>query len=198
MPKDEYAIVLDFLPEGYPTDTRPSHLRKPVAQVITEQNFVLLEVIPKEGVTLELHERVYIGEGVRDKIKHIKRRLTRQELTPAAEGELKYVVEKLVEKNEKRFIEFFNKAGPITPRLHALELLPGIGKQHMKKIIEEREKKPFESFEDIKKRLKLIPDPKKMVVERILKELTGETRYYIFTPKFKKKPGATVLDAKEL
>ena len=62
------------------------------------------------------------------------------------------------------------------PRLVAI---PGIGKKHMWEIIESR-RKPFESLADIKQRLPLIADPKKGVKERILKELKGDEKYYLF------------------
>ena len=66
-------------------------------------------------------------------------------------------------------------------RRHQIELLPGIGKKHMNEILEEREKAPFTSFKDIKERVKLIPDPEKAVIKRILQELQGEEKYSLFT-----------------
>ncbi|MFA4640960.1 DUF655 domain-containing protein [Pyrococcus kukulkanii] len=175
---EEYAYVLDYLPNGYP-DLRTGHyLGKPVAQVIGEKAFTLLEVTPKED--LMLYERVFIGKGNRDKIAMINKKLSYEELTDTAKAELPYVIEEIVKNNEERFIKFFNVAPPITNRLHSLELLPGIGKKHMWDIIEEREKKPFESFEDLKKRVKGLPDPVKMIAKRILEELQGKDKYRIF------------------
>ena len=94
--------------------------------------------------------------------------------------ELENVINKLVEEREKEFVEFFNKCGPISTRLHTLEILPGIGKKHMWDILEARKEKPFESFEDIKKRVKLIPDPKQSIVRRILEELQEKDKYKLF------------------
>jgi len=65
--------------------------------------------------------------------------------------------------------------------MHQLELLPGLGKKHMWEILEAREEKPFESFEDIKKRIKLMPDPKRIIIKRILQELEGNEKHRIFT-----------------
>ena len=39
--KEENAIVLDFLPNGYPFDERPSYMKTPIAQVIGKEHFVL-------------------------------------------------------------------------------------------------------------------------------------------------------------
>ena len=60
-----------------------------------------------------------------------------------------------------------------------MELIPGIGKKTMWTILEERRKKPFESFEDIRNRSKA-PDPVVAITERIVRELRGEERYYLF------------------
>lgn len=47
-------------------------------------------------------------------------------------------------------------------------------------IINERKVKLFESFEDIKNRVKLIPDPKQAIIKRILEELEGKDKYRLF------------------
>ena len=70
--------------------------------------------------------------------------------------------------------------------MHQLELLPGIGSKHLWEILEERKKKPFESFEDIKKRVSLIPDPEKMITKRIIEELEDKDKYRLFVPRFEK------------
>ncbi|ADT83369.1 MULTISPECIES: DUF655 domain-containing protein [Thermococcus] len=177
---EEYAYVLDYLPTGYidMEHFRMKRDNKPVAQVIGEKAFTLLEVVPKAD--LMLYERVFIGKGQRDKILMINRKLRYEDLTPTAKAELPYVVEEIVKNNEHRFIRFFNIAPPITNRLHSLELLPGIGKKHMWEIIEERQRQPFESFEDLRHRVKGLPDPVKMIAKRILDELQGKDRYRLF------------------
>ena len=179
--KEEYAIVLDFLPNGHPFDNKPGYLKTPIAQTIGKDHFVLLELVPKKGNFLQPHEEVYIGEGKRDKIHHIYGKINYERLTQTAKEELNFIVEELVKKHEAKFIEFFNKAGPINTRRHQLELLPGIGKKHMTEILERRTEKEFKDFNDIKTRVKLMPDPEKIIAKRILTELQGEDRYNLFT-----------------
>lgn len=175
--RDENAIVLDFLPMGYATGRKP----EPIAQVLGEKYFSLLEVVPRRDVTLKQGDKIYIGEAKREQIDHIKRRITIKDLTNFAKAELEHIIEEMVAKNEQKFVEFFNKAQPVTTRLHQLELLPGIGKKHMWSIIEERKRGDFKSFEDIKNRIKLLPDPKASVIKRILEELENEEeRYRLF------------------
>ena len=64
--------------------------------------------------------------------------------------------------------------------MHQIELLPGLGKKHMWEIIEERKVEPFKDFEDIKKRVKLMPDPKKIIISRIISEITGDEKHHLF------------------
>ena len=178
--KEETTIVLDFLPNGYPYDDRPMYMKTPIAQAVGKEHFVLLELVPKKGIHLQPFEEVYIGDGKRDKIHHIVGKIALGKLTATAKSELEFVIKDIVEKNEKRFVEFFNKAQPLSTRMHQLELLPGLGKKHMWQIIEARDEKPFESFSDLKSRVKLMPDPEKTIIKRILQELEGAEKHKIF------------------
>jgi len=180
--KDEWAIVLDYLPHGY----YGMRISQPVAQVLGEEYFSLLEVIVRDGVHLKVGSRVYIGDGKREEVKFIKRRIDFKDLTGASKEEVTDIVEKLVKTKPEKFLEFFNKAGPITTRLHQLELLPGIGKKHLWAIIAAKKEKSFESFEDLKKRVSMLPDPEKMIIKRILEELEDKDKYRLFVPRFEK------------
>ncbi|MBU2617944.1 MAG: DUF655 domain-containing protein, partial [Euryarchaeota archaeon] len=73
--KEDYVWVLDYLPYGHPDDPRPVYQKKPIVHGVGESHFVLLESIPKEGIVPEVHKKVYIGEGDREEIDHVKRRL---------------------------------------------------------------------------------------------------------------------------
>jgi putative nucleotide binding protein len=88
-------------------------------------------------------------------------------------------VENIVTDNESQFVEYLNNAQPLTPRIHALELIPGIGKIYMKNMIEEREKKKFESYLDLQERVGL-KEPIRHISERIMDEITGESRMNLF------------------
>jgi putative nucleotide binding protein len=177
--REENIIVLDFLKNGYVDDFRPMHKKTPIVHGIGVNTFALFELVPKKDIFLQPGQQVYIGEGKRDEIHHIVGRIPHSKLTQTAKDELEYVIKDLVNKNEKAFVDFFNKAQPLTMRMHQLELLPGLGKKHMWEIIEERQE-PFKSFEDIKSRVKLIPDPQKLIIKRILLELEGEEKYRLF------------------
>jgi len=174
--KEETAIVLEYLPNGYPLEKK----MMPLAQAIGETNYTLLELIPRRGIKLEPGEIVYIGQGKRDKIYYILGRLPKEKLTESAKQQLEEFIKKVVEKKEQEFAAFFNKADAISKRFHQIELLPGFGKKHMKDIIKQRQEKPFESFEDMKARIPNLPDPRKAVEKRMFKELTQVERYNLF------------------
>lgn len=176
MKKEEYAIVLEYLPNGYPLEGR----MMPIAQAIGETNLTLLELVPRRGINLETGERVYIGEGKRDKVYYILGRLNREKITESAKNQLQEVIRKIIKEQEQKFVEFFNTADAINKRIHKIELIPGLGKKHMQEILKQRKEKIFESLGDMKKRIQNLPDPEKAVEKRIMKELTNVERYNLF------------------
>ncbi|MET1101683.1 MAG: DUF655 domain-containing protein [Pyrodictiaceae archaeon] len=177
---EEFAYVLDYKPLGNPTDRHPQHRSMPIVQLIGEDYFMLLEGIPRKDAEVEIGERVYIGpiERLRLKIHHIDAEITYDDLTSIAREALPEILKQIIRSKEQLFIEFYNMADAITIRLHSLELLPGIGKKTVIKIIEQRSIKPFTSFDDIKNRVGI--DPLQPLVERIILELQGKEKYYLF------------------
>jgi len=174
--RDETAVVLDFLPKGHATG-RP----EPLVQLLGNKYFTLLEAVAREGIVVKHGDKVYIGDGERKEIDHIKRRINMNDLTTFARSELPFIIEKIVKDEEARFVDFYNKSQPISTRVHQLELLPGIGKKHMFDILGERKKAPFKSFEDIKSRIRLLSDPANLIAKRIVKEMENENeRFRLF------------------
>lgn len=177
MAKEETAIILEYLPNGYALEKK----MMPIAQAIGKNNLTLLELVPRRGVTMDIDEEVYIGEGKRDKVYYILGRLKREKLTEAAKNQLQEVIARTVKEQEARFVKFFNEAPAINKRLHQIELLPGLGKKHTKEILNQREEKEFESFKEMKERVQNLPDPEKAIEKRIFQELTNIERYNLFT-----------------
>jgi putative nucleotide binding protein len=177
---EEYAYVLDFLSYGRPSSERPRRVAAPTVQVIGETYFTLLEAELKLGASANPHERIYVGRERREKIERVMGRISYQELTASAKAELQPVLEELIKNQEDRFVAFFNISQPVTPRMHALELLPGIGKKSMWQIVNAREKAQFVSFKDIQERTST-SDPVRILARRIVDELSGEGKYRLFT-----------------
>lgn len=176
MAKEEKAIVLDFLPYGYPLEDK----MMPLAQAMGTDHLTLLQLVPRRGEKFEVGEEVYIGEGKRDKVQYILGRCPREKLTETAKTQIEDQIIKFIEADEMKFVTFFNEAQAINTRLHQFELLPGFGKKHTQAILEARDENPFESFEDLKTRVHNIPDPKNVVVKRIFEELTQIQRHNLF------------------
>jgi len=176
MTAEEYAIVLDFLPQGKSGGFKAT----PAAQVIGTQFFTLLEVVPKQGVQLKPFDKVYVGREERDKIEFIKQRVLFKELTNSSQAELEKVIESIVLERKQEFIRFFNESRPISIKRHQLDLLPGIGHKHTQEILKVRQEKPFESFEEIEQRIHLMPNPLHTIVKRVIEELEGLDKYYLF------------------
>ena len=177
---EEYAYVLDFIQRGKSTTVRARE--GIIIQAIGEEHLTLLELLGIQNMSFEVGERLYIGREGRDKVVSVLGRLEYKDISQSAKNELTNIVEKIVNANEKRFVDYINMAPPITPRIHALELIPGIGKTYMMTIIKERDKKKFESFADIQERVGL-RDPAKLIARRIIDEIAGEERRNLFVRK---------------
>lgn len=185
--KEEEVIILDYLKFGYVNPDRPTTRGMPIAQTIGVDKFTLIEVTPKEGIDLEIHDKVYIGPGKRDKVNRVKGLLDFEKLTATSRIELEYAIKDIIKGKEDEYVKFFNEIDPLSIKLHKLELIPGIGKKHMNMILEEREKEPFKSFDDLKTRVPLLGDPVELLAKRVVLELDttqvkrGKKKYYLFT-----------------
>jgi putative nucleotide binding protein len=177
---EEYAYVLDYNLRGKSSTVRGREGL--IIQGIGEEHLTLLELLGVQNMTFEVGERVYIGREGRDKVMSVLGRLEYDDISQSAKNDLPIIVEKIVIHNEKRFVDYLNNTQPITPRIHALELIPGIGKTYMLHIIKEREKKRFETFADIQSRVGL-RDPAKLIVKRIVDEIAGQARMNLFVRK---------------
>jgi len=185
--REEVARILDYLPFGRAPEAR-SYQKQPVVQGVGEANFVLMEMAPKEGVVPQVGTKVYIGSGDRTVIDHVSRRIDYAELSNSAKLELPFAIQKIVLENEPRFLRFFNEAGPLTTRMHALELLPGIGKKLMWAILNERKKGLFKSFQDLTDRVKGLYNPEKLIANRVEDELMDDRiKYRVFTAEPRKR-----------
>ncbi len=174
---EEYAYVLDFNPRGKSSTVRGRE--GIIVTAIGEDRLTLLEVLGVPNSTFEVGERIYIGKEGRTKVLSVLGKMDYEKTSSSAQSELPTVVENIVTNNESKFVEYLNNARPLTPRIHALELIPGIGKTYMKTMLEEREKKKFESYEDLQERVGF-KEPIKHITERIMDEITGESRMNLF------------------
>ncbi len=179
---EEYAIILDYLPQGLSGGNYSK--KEPVCYAIGDEEFKLFELVPKANATVVIGDRVFIGKDSadrkRDVIDHVKRRINHKDLSNNAVAELEYAVTDIVLANQTRFVRFFNEAESISMRKHLLEELPGLGKKSMTTILEERKKEPFKDFNDLSERTG-IKNPEKLIANRICLEIEDPDRKrYLF------------------
>jgi len=174
---EEYAYVIDFKERAKSLTVRGRE--GIIITGIGEERLTLLEILGTPDSIFEVGERIYIGKEGRTKVQSVLGKMKYEQITSSAQGELETIVGEIITKNESRFVNYLNNAQPLTPRIHVLELIPGIGKTYMKVIIEEREKQKFESFSDIQERVGL-KDLVNHISQRIMEEITGKTRMNLF------------------
>ncbi len=179
---EEYAYVLDYLPQG--TSVSKFDKKEPVVYALGDNEFKLFELVAKPGVAVNIGDRVYIGKdgSKRSAIDHVKRRIGYEDLSNIASSELEYSVETIVKADETRFIRFYNEAGPVTIKKHLLEELPGLGKKTMLAILDERTKNgPFKGYADLAARVPGVKSPEKLIAARVILEITDPNRKrYLF------------------
>ncbi|MHA2280829.1 MAG: DUF655 domain-containing protein [Promethearchaeota archaeon] len=175
------VIILDILIHGHPEEDKPSWAKTPIAQVLTFPDFVLYEVKLNKNSDVQVQEqKTYEEFLIEDKLREVLKKIDYDELTSTSKALIQPILEKEVLKYEEEFINFFNNSTSITPRMHALKLLPGIGQKHMWEILETRERQKFVTFQDISDRTS-ISSPAKLVAQRIVKELQRDVKYYLFS-----------------
>ena len=174
---EEYAFVLDFDTRGKSSTVRGRD--GIIVTAIGEDHLTLLEVLGIPNSIFEVGEKIFIGKEGRTKILSVLGKMDYDKISSSAQSELETVVENIVTINESKFVDYLNKAQPLTPRIHTLELIPGIGKTYMKIMLEEREEKQFESYQDLQERVGF-KEPVKHISERIMDEITGESRMNLF------------------
>lgn len=174
---EEYAYVLECNPRA-----RSSIIRGREGVIVTsigEDKLTILEVLGVPHSTFDVGERFYIGKDGRTKVMSVLGRLTYEKLSSAAKRDMCTVVEKIVTACEPKFVEYLNNAQLLTPRIHALELIPGIGKTYLRTMLDERKSKRFDSYTDVQERVGL-SNLIGHITKRIMEEITGQSRMRLF------------------
>lgn len=179
--ESEYGVVLDVLPHGRSDADEPQYRRSPVIYVVGVADFALYELTLADDADISIGDRVALQPDFEPGIQR-GRQTDYEGLSDGARSELDYVVEEIVEAEERRFVDFFNDAQPVSLRLHQLNLLPGIGDKLRDNVLDERKRAPFESFEDLEERVSGLHDPESIVVDRIKAEIRGDEdlKYDVF------------------
>lgn len=175
------AVLLDFFPNGRSEAGPRGYDRQPLGYGMSTDSFRLFEIVFEETADVGIGDQVVVEpESERDGIIDLWE-IDHDDLSGGAGSELEYAIRETLESEEDRFVDFFNEAQPITLRLHQLNLLPGIGEKLRNSIIDQRKRKPFESFEELEQRVGGLHDPEDILAERIIEELTEtDLKYRLF------------------
>ena len=175
-------IILDLLLHGHPEEDKPSWSKIPIAQVLTFPDFVLYEVKCNRDSDIKVQEKNTYEEFLKqNKLGDVIKKIDYNDLTNTSKALILPILETEVLNYEEEFINFFNNSTSITPRMHSLKLLPGVGQKHMWEIIDARNRQKFTTFKDISDRTSM-SQPAKQIALRIIKELQREgVKYYLFS-----------------
>lgn len=173
---DRSVVVLDYLPHGRADDDRPQYQKPPLAQALDTASFQLVELVIEEGEAVSIGDRLSLNPP--PTIIQEVRGIDYGSLSGGARSELEHAVAEILDEDEERFVDFYNEAGPITLRLHQLNLLPGIGEKLRDNIIDARKREPFASLEELEERISGLHDPRGILIERIIEEIRDEDVKY--------------------
>lgn len=177
LPTGTIIYILDILEHGHIKDGRSGQF--PLVQAIETPDFNLFELSYKRGEEIKLQDKVVLGPN--SIVGKVRKRLKYHNLTTTAKDLLQSTIEIHIEDSEPYYLNFLNTAGPITTKRHKLNLLPGVGQKLLWEIIDQRNKKPFESYLDFDERIKSIHNVKNLIAKRILNEMIDdEEKHYLF------------------
>ena len=169
-----HAIVIDMTPQT--TSEQPLE-----GTVLSEADFRLYETTFIEGTDVSIGDRLVLAPTEEREEIDAFREVGFSDLSNTARNELEYAIEAIMEADPQRFLAVYNEAGPISLRLHQLNLLPGIGQKLRDAILDARKRGPFDSFEGVADRVDGLHRPREIIAERILEELEDESvKYRLF------------------
>ena len=154
---------------------------KNTANVVGTERFTLLHIELKEGVDVNPQDKILLTKHS-DEVEKINYRISYDNLSNSEKEELNRAIHRIILTDEKKYVHFFNRQSRDRMQLHFLD---GISRKAGTKIVSEREKKDFESFEDIDKRVSFIDDSEELIFKRVFYELTeprnkNENQIYLF------------------
>ncbi len=178
--RESFGVLVSFTRRSLSIKKRGGVVRvrnSLVGEVVGEEYLKLLLVQLDENAIVNDLDRLSLEGPYRRKVVRVLGAIEYKDLTDEAKEGLPKAIEKIVRMNELKWVDFFNKTGLFTHKVHTLELLPGISRKRVAKIIEEREAQPFTSFKDIEERTGV--DPVKSIRDKLLEEIKGEAKYVI-------------------
>jgi putative nucleotide binding protein len=78
-------------------------------------------------------------------------------------------MKEILSENPKTCLEFYNRAGPVSLKYHAFQLLPGVGPRKATQMVKSRVSAGWMTFEEVDEACTI--DSLQLIVERLVEEL---------------------------
>jgi len=141
-----------------------------VIHCISENHLYLLKARAKPGCgILPPGQKLALPEDESSEIAMILSRGRYRELSTSAQLSLVDVVKQILSDNPKPSLTFYNRSGNVSLKFHAFQLLPGIGPQKAKKMMQSRTSMGWFSFEEVDEACDI--DSLQLIAERLVEEL---------------------------
>ena len=142
-----------------------------IIHCITEQHLHLIKAraSPGCGVLAPGQKLELPTEEGSEKIAMVLGKDRYRELPNQAQAAIVNVMKELLSENPKPCMEFYNRAGPVSLKFHAFQLLPGIGQKKATQMMKSRVSAGWMTFEEVDEAC--IIDSLQLIVERLVEEL---------------------------
>ena len=118
--------------------------------VVTEPGLHIIRLRPKQNAGLQSSGvRIYMGEddSKSEVVQEILGFARIRDLSNRASAELPLVIQQIITDSPEVFIQdFFNRAGNLSLKMHAFELLPGVGNKKAMEMVQKRGRAGWENF----------------------------------------------------
>jgi putative nucleotide binding protein len=142
-----------------------------IIHCITEQHLHLIKAraSPGCGVLAPGQKLELPTEEGSEKIAMVLGKDRYRELPNQAQAAIVNVMKEILSENPKPCMEFYNRAGPVSLKFHAFQLLPGIGQKKATQMMKSRVSAGWMTFEEVDEAC--IIDSLQLIVERLVEEL---------------------------
>ncbi len=142
-----------------------------VVHCLTEKKLYLIKVrsVPGVGPLSPGHRLSMATDGDDAEISMVLSRDRFRELPNPAKLALVEVVKTILTDNPAPAITFYNRAGPVSLKFHAFQMLPGVGPQKARQMLKSRTSMGWDTFEEVDEACAI--NSLQLIAERLVEEL---------------------------
>ena len=142
-----------------------------IIHCITEQHLLLIKAraSPGCGVLAPGQKLELPTEEASEKIALVLGKGRYRELPNQAQAAIVDVMKEILSENPKTCLEFYNRAGPVSLKYHAFQLLPGVGPRKATQMVKSRVSAGWMTFEEVDEACTI--DSLQLIVDRLVEEL---------------------------